>query len=294
MHILGKVLLGLIAVLLIPAAIILTTMSLDVRSKWQAAVEQRQEKLATTAAQLTEARVKVSELEGALQRETFDWGDVWAAPQSQPLSAGNDIQLGVGRSSGLGRNVSPGKTPRVYVFSENGEQSRYIGEFELVQIDADRSVAQLIRQPFPGEFQSWPRGMYHVRDTLPPNWLSTVADIEAQITVGRSKYSMQQEQDRILTGQLQASTETLEQRLAELNGDTDAPPGASQQVVDGLVETLRKLENERNSVLSEVHDLRKKLVHDYLNLESILAKNRESVDKRQVNVPAPKPAVAAQ
>ncbi len=291
MNIFGKVFLGLIAILLIPAATVLTTMSLDIRSKWQAEVVKRQEALDTSFQKLSEARVSVNELEGTLQRETNDWGDVWDAPNSEPLQSGNEIQIGVGESRGLGRNAQDGQTPRVFVFSETADASGYLGEFELIEINTDRSAGQLVRPPYSGEAQSWPRGTYHVRDTLPPNWLSSIAELESQLIQVGSKLSFQQEEDQIQTKLLASSQSTLDQRLAELNGDADASAGASQQVLDGLVETLRNLENERNSVLDEVHDLRIKLVKDYLDLQDTLTKNREGVEEKQVNASERKPAV---
>ena len=82
-----------------------------------------------------------------------------------------------------------------------------------------------------------------------------------------------------------ASQELLDQRLAELNGDADAAAGASQQVLDGLVETLRKLENERNLVLDEVHSLRVKLVNDYEDLEGLVAGNRRILEAQTSGLP---------
>lgn len=283
MHILGKVLLGIMVTLLVPGAVVLTTMTLDIRSKWQAEVQKRQETLANSEEQLSIARARVNELQGELQEQTFNWGQVWAAPQSQPLPGGNGMQLGVGRSTGLGRNAQPGKDPRVYAFAGTGDQSVYIGELELVQIDADRSAGQLLRPPYPGEVQSWPGGMYHVRDTLPSNWLATVADLEAQTTIANSKLGLQKEQEALIISQMAASQELLDQRLAELNGDADAAAGASQQVLDGLVETLRKLENERNQVLDEVHQLRVKLVNDYEALEGLVASNRSVLEAQSAD-----------
>ncbi|MBT5017338.1 MAG: hypothetical protein HON04_01185, partial [Planctomicrobium sp.] len=147
------------------------------------------------------------------------------------------------------------------------------------------SAGQLIRQPYPGEVQAWPVGAYHVRDTLPANWLATVADLEGQTTIANSKLGLQQEQERLINSQMTASQELLDQRLAELNGDADAAAGASQQVLDGLVETLRKLENERNLVLDEVHSLRVKLVNDYEDLEGLVAGNRRILEAQTSGLP---------
>lgn len=293
MNLSGKICLGVIAVLLVPAAIMLTTMSLDIRGKWQAEIAKRQESLVASAAELAEAHVAVNELEGTLHRQTYAWGDVWDAPRSEPLSD-TEIQIGVGRSRGLGRNVQDGVNPKVFVFSEAGDSSQYLGEFELTEIDTDRAAGQMIRPAYPGEVQSWAPGQYHVRDTLPPNWLVSVAELESQLILIGSKLALQQEEDRIQDKLMVASQSTLDQRLAELNGDADAADGASQQVLDGLVETLRNLENERNLVLDEVHDLRIKLVKDYLALQKTLKENSGTVEERQVNASERKPAIVGQ
>ena len=289
----GKFLVGVIAVLLIPAAIVLTTMSLDIRSKWQAEVAKRQEAIAASSAKLTEARVRVRELEGRLHRQTNVWGEVWDAPNSEPLSD-REIQIGVGKSRGLGRHVQDGKKTTVYVFSESGEASNYLGEFALTDIAVDRAAGELTRPAYPGETQTWSRGTYHVRDLLPPNWLVSVAELEAKLIDINSKLSFQQIEDKIQDKLLAASQSTLDQRLAELNGDANAPDGASQQILDGLVETLRKLENDRSVVLDEVHNLRVKLVKEYLVLQDTIESNRTAVEKNQVNASERKPAVATQ
>lgn len=293
MNIYGKVALWSIVILLGPAAIVLTTMSLDIRSKWQAEVAKRQESLVASTAELAEAHVRVNELEGELHRQTYAWGEVWDAPNSEPLS-GTEIQIGVGRSRGLGRNARDGQAPRVFIFSETGDASAYLGEFELAQIDTDRAVGQTIRPAYPGEVQAWAPGTYHVRDTLPSNWLVSVAELESQLIQIGSKLSLQEKEEQIQNKLLASSISTRDQRLAELNGDANAPDGASQQVLDGLVETLRKIEDERNVVLDEVHDLRIKMVKDYLVLQDTLKNNRNSVEQRQVNASKRKPAVVAQ
>lgn len=281
MHIIGKVLLGIMVFLLIPLAILLTTMALDVRSEWQAAIQTRKADLVQTGERLSAVRVQVNELEGRLQSLTYNWGEVWDAPRVQPLPSGRGVQVGVGASSGLGRKAQAGQKQRIYVFSDGQNNSRYLGEFEIVQANADAVAAELLRDPYPGEVQNWPAGRSHVRDTLPPNWLATIADLEGDLLIVNSKLQFQQMQDSIIQRQLAASQTTLDQRLAELNGDADAPPGASQQVLDGLVETLRKLESERNSVLDDVHSLRVKLVREQLELEKTLETNRSLVAARE-------------
>ena len=282
MNRIGVVLLWLNVVVIIPAAIVLTTMTLDVRSKWLADVEQRRDKVIQSRDQLRETRLRVRNLEQDLQAEMFDWGDVWRAPQSSPRpGAPGAISLSVGLGSGLGLRANQRQTtkPNVFVFQAQEGQSNYLGEFRIDNINAQQASAQLVRSPYPGELQGWGPGVYRIRSSLPSSWRQTITDLDGELLVASSKLRLQQLELQILTDQIQKSQESLEQRLAELNGDPNAPVGASQDVQDGLVETLRRVENDRNQLLAEVNSMRYELDAEYVRLTGILGENRGAVDR---------------
>ncbi|MEW4489306.1 hypothetical protein AB1L42_14585 [Thalassoglobus sp. JC818] len=295
MHLYGKIFLWMAVVILIPA-ILLTTMALDIRSKWQAEVKQRQEKLKTSEQQLAEMRLTVRNLEEELQQESHLWGEVWQAPGSRSLLLNDGIprfDFGVGQNAGLG--VGPdSQSPTVFAFVEPqpGESSRFLGEFEIGDLKAARSGGRLLRNPYPGEIQTWPQqGKVHLRQTLPGSWGSAIAQLESSIIIANSKLETMKINEEIASRQIQNSEESLDQRLAELNGDGNAAAGASEEVLNGLVETLRKYDSERNSLLEKVQELRRKVVNDYLSLTQQISENRDEVEARQAGNSPEKPAV---
>jgi hypothetical protein len=282
MHVMGNVFLWL-SVVLILVAITFSTMVLDVRSKWLAEVEKRQQALVQSGEELRATALRVRNLEEDLQRRVQLWGDVWTAENSRPMP-GDDgrIEIGAGSAAGLGRKAEAQgrEPPAVYVFSEGPDgASEYLGEFRLTDVQTDRSAARLTRRPYPQEMQAWPQGTFRVRENLPGDWRSTYADLEAQQVIAETKLRTQLLELETLNNQIRVSQASLDRRLAELNGDAEAPEGASQEVLDGLVETLRKFENERDQVLANVQRLRRQLDREYVRLRRILAGNRETVER---------------
>lgn len=281
MHVLGKVLLGF-AVVLIIVAVFLTTMTLDVRSKWLDQIEKKQEQLAQSEEALREAELKFQALEEELDRIDHLWGDSWNAPRSGPQQNGNGIiEFGVGESAGLGAKAkAQGKPlPAVHVFAKGPQESQYLGEFNIIDLRADRTGAQLTRDPYQGEVASWPSGEYRVWEVIPHGRLTAISDIENQMFTSRSILRSQELELAILEKQIQASQESLDQRLAELNGDAAAPNGASQEVIDGLVQTLRNYDSKRGKLLSEVDQLRRKMDSLYVELKSVIASNKAKVNE---------------
>lgn len=282
MHVLGNVFLWL-SVVLILVAITFSTMVLDVRSRWLSEIEQRQEALARSGEELRTTAVRVRTLEEELQRRIQLWGDVWTAENSRPMP-GDDgrIEIGAGTSAGLGQKADQqGRDlPAVYVFSEGPDgASQYLGEFRLTEVLGDRAAARLTRRPYPQEMQSWPQGTFRIRENLPGDWRSAFADLESQQLIAETKLRTQALELETLNNQIRVSQAALDRRLAELNGDAEAPEGATQEVLDGLVETLRKFNTERDLVLAEVHRLRRQLDREYVRLRRILAGNREAAER---------------
>jgi hypothetical protein len=279
MHILGKVLLWLCVLLLVPAAIWLSTKTLDVRHRWLSEVKSRQEKVEQQAQQLADARRRVTELENARQRLVHAWGDVWSAPNSRIQPGGTGaLELGVGASSNLPQKTNDGREPTVYVFAEAPGQSQFLGQFSIADIQPTRAIARLNRRPYSQETDNWPaQGVYHVRSTLPENWLMTTANLQAQQAISDARVVDQRVQLENLAQQIKSSQATLDQRLAELNGNPDASADAREDVQDGLVKTVQKAEAARDSMLAEVDQFRRKMITTYNTLITTLQGNVEKV-----------------
>ena len=275
MHKLGKAFLWL-AVPVIVAAFVLTTMLLDVRSKWRKALETAQASVAESSETRAKELRKVLTLEEEIAREQHAWGDAWTSQNSQPAGRSGMVQLSVGSGSGLGQKEQAQQKPlpEVFLFSLiGGQSSEFVGQFKLAALNVDNSTAQLARTPYPGEEQAWVAGAYRVRDSIPSSWLHTFADLEGQMLIATRKLEGQKELLETLNNQIVESQKSLDQRLAELNGDADAPAGASQEVIDGLVATVRRLEFQRDAVLAEVDQLRHELNLQYVQLRQTMDAN---------------------
>lgn len=275
MNILGKVFLWL-SVVMAAVSIYLTTMLLDIRQKWLTEVEQRQAKVEESVVQLADARRRVRTAEESRQQLVHDWGELWSAQARLQPGGTGAMEVSIGSDAGLPQKAEGSDVdPAVYVFAENAGQVQYLGEFRVSAIRPDRAVLQPSRPPAPQEVATWPQAAnVHIRGTLPHNWLTVVADLDAQQVVAQTNLETQQLQLEILNKQIAASQQALDQRLAELNGDPEAPPGASQEVVNGLVQTLRLSDSARNEKLGAVDALRQELDATYVRLMQTLEANR--------------------
>jgi len=277
MHILGKVLLWLCVILLIPASLVLTTMTLDVRHRWLHDVTLRQQQVEQGIQEIADTQRRVRTLEEERQALVRSWGDVWNAPNSGP-QAGTPgaIELQVGATSGLPqRGADDQADPAVYVFAETANGSQYLGSFLIADIRPNQAIARLARAPYLQEIETWPRGTYHVRNNLPANWLKMAASLQGQQATADAILVDQQLELNTRNGIVKVSQATLNQRLTELNGNPQASPEAEAEVKDGLVESLRKFEDARNQLLAVVDGLRHRLFAEYSELEQTLLKSVE-------------------
>lgn len=279
MHILGKVLVWLSVVLVVVASW-LTTTALSVRHRWLTAVETRQKAVEKQIQDIADTRIRIRDLEEKRQTLVHNWGDVWAAPNSRPQPGGQGaIELGVGTSSNLPQRGADGLEPSIYVFSHEGEKTSFLGEFAVIDTRPTQAIARLTRRPYPQETGNWALGLYHVRGTLPANWLTATAEIQGQQIVADSRVAELQIQKTNLEVMTKASQVLLDQRLKELNGDPAAPADASDDVKDGLVKTVQKAEASRDTVLSDVSQFRRKVIETYDLVIKTLGENLKMVQK---------------
>lgn len=297
MHILGKVCLWLCVLLLIPLAIVSSTMLLTIRNHWLTEIEKERTQLESTKQRAELARVKVAALDEDFQRLTRSWGDVWSG-EGRPLAgAPGTLDLGIGANTGLpAPPANPGETrPVIYVYADSadGQSSTYLGTFGIQAGTGDRIGVTLTRAAYPGEVESWPTGPMHVRRSLPANWLSVPVELHGQILMATTELATINEHLRSVMGQIVASNSILAQRMAELNGDASAVTGANQEIKDGLVETIRKFDTERNGLQSVTDQMRRELDSDYVKLRSVLDASARRVKQlegaSQGALPAPQP-----
>jgi hypothetical protein len=282
MHILGKVFLGL-AILFGLIDAVLASMLLANRTHWQKRIEDKKKQYTETVhPQLLAKQQQHLALQQELGRLQTTWGQSWSAP-GQVLNAQNAaIAVGAGTAAGL-PDVSVGPAKNMFLFVEDPQgTSRYVGEFRLLQSQADQSGFALARNyQYPDEGAGWqlPAGAWRIRQLVPSSWPQSFTELDTQYSLAMQGLDHQQNLLRIQTEQLAASQAVLDQRLAELNGDPQPPEGASQDVIDGVVLTIRNEETLRNADLQLLDALR----HDYKRkvdtLNKLLAANQTAVDQ---------------
>jgi heme exporter protein D len=279
MHILGKVLLWLCVVLLIPT-LVLITMTLDVRHRWLTDVAERQRRVENGLKQIAETQKKVRNLEEQRQALVHAWGDVWTSPNSQvQQGAVGALELGVGASSGLPhRRQGADVDPPVFVFADTPNGSQYLGEFNVTDIRPGQAIARMARAPYPQETSTWPNGTYRIRGTIPANWQETFVVLQHQLASASAALVDQQLELATRKQMVKNSQATLDQRMAELNGNPNAPADAGDIVRDGLVASVRKYESLRDQQLSTVDRLRRKMINEYNRLRHTISRCVEMAD----------------
>lgn len=284
MNTLGKILMGLLLVCLLFATY-LTTGALKARSSWlkkvgdkSAQIEQAEKDLASNKKLFEDAR-------NLVHWENDTWGRAWQAPNSSPSPTGDgSFEFGIGSNAGLARGqTDPAKLPIVYLFAtEAGSPPKYIGDFQLTEVRQDSAGGKLTRPPYADEIQGWPTGEYRIREQVPHDYLNTINDLRTQLILADQTVAHEQAMLKIQTEHVTASQTALDQRLTELNGKPDATEKAGLDVKEGLVQTLRREETSRNTLVGDVDQLRRELSDKHLLLTNILTGNLNQVQSVSV------------
>ena len=279
MNTLGKILMGLLLACLLFATY-LTTGALKARSTWlkkigdkTTQIEQAQKDLASNKKLFEDAR-------NLVHWENDTWGRAWQAPNSGPSPTGDgSVEFGIGSNAGLAKGqTDPAKLPIVYLFAtEAGSPPKYIGDIQLTEVRQDSAGGKLTRPPYADEIQGWPNGEYRIREQVPHDYLDTIDDLRTQLILADQTVAHEQAMLKIQNEHVTASQAALDQRLSELNGKPDAAEKAGLDVKEGLVQTLRREESSRNTLVGEVDQLRRELSDKHLLLTNILAENLNQV-----------------
>lgn len=285
MHVLGKFFLGL-AIVLAAADTYLVMVLYAHREKWHSGIEAKRKQLAEVEVQSQETRKRWLDLRTALDRFQANWGNQWTVAQGNSvLNARNgSLAIAAGPQTFADWPVPQANKPLplLYVFSiaEDGT-SQYLGEFQMSDVQAAQSGGSLTQQPpLPtsvAALQQYQGQPLRVRETIPAGWRGPFDSYFARQIVVAQRLDFQQKQLETQTAQLAKSQAILTQRLAELNGDPQPPAGASPQVVNGLVVTIRDEETGRNADLQTLDALRHDLARKVVLLNQVVAENQEIV-----------------
>jgi hypothetical protein len=286
MHVLGKVFLGL-TIVLAAADTYLVAVLYKHRDHWQKQIETKRQTLADEEVKLQDTRKRVLGLKNELDRIEAIWGNQWNVAGGGSVLQIQNGQLAINAGAtlpGWPVPVPDKAVPLVYVFSVEADgSSRYLGEYALADVQAEQSGGMLTQQPpLPTSNEallSLQGQPLRVRETVPSAWRGLFDDYFARQAVIAQRLDFQKNQLLIQTDQLAKSQAILAQRLAELNGDPQPPQGASEQVVEGLVVTIRDEETARNAEEQALDDLRHDLARKVVRLNQIVAETKEDVAK---------------
>ena len=279
MHWSGKVFLGLAIILaMLDAyfALVLVAHRAESAERYEAAVGRYE----TQHAQLLQTRRSVQDRQFQLTRLEDTWGRYWGGIGGGANNrAPRTIGLDAGFAAGLPQPGDDGSNAIVYIFQENGDAgSTFLGEFELVTVEADVSAARKTSPGFGMEISNWPDdrsgAQFRIRQSVPSASRTTFNNLYVQYAQEERKLDFQQRLYRIQQEQFDQSNEILDQRIAELSGDDDPPENAHQDVIDGLVETMRREEVARNAELVELYDLRRQYLRKTNQLQQLIDQNQ--------------------
>lgn len=263
----------------------LTGKMLAGRKEWLDKIDAKQKQLAALESgpdSVASARRQFEVARNELNWENDNWGQAWQAPNSGASPVGDgSIELGVGANAGLGRGQQdPAKLPVVYVFGADAQGKQvYLGDFKLMEVRQDTAGGKLTRAPFQNEVQAWPRGELRVREDIPGNFRNQIAELRTAAIIAEQHLRQETDQLKIQDLHIEASQKALDMRMAELNGNPEATEKAGQDVKDGLVQTMRREETARNTLVKEVDTLRRLLSDKHLLLTKILAENIATLQK---------------
>ena len=297
MHVASKVFLGMIVVASL-AGIWLTSKLFKARGVWLERVAQKQEQVEGIEEDLRKKRLVVAEARSEVNRIMTLWGRSWNGVQgNQVVNAEQGaVRVNVGGNAGVGKREFDlqSQAPNLYLFAQapQGGGTKYLGEFRITSLEGAQTLAQLTRPPYAGEAQQWPPGVWRVRESVPSSWRGQFTDLREQ-TVEALQDVQDQNARLVKTDELNAkSQEQLQRRLAQLDGNPDALPGSSQEVVDGLVASLRLSETARDVDLGRLDELRHEYDRKYRQLMALIEQNRQLEDQLPGAGAPPTPAGA--
>lgn len=284
MHVSGKILLGLTVVLALLDTY-LATVLMGHQSHWQEQIEAKREQVfgadgvSGLKSEVAATKKQVVSLQNEINRIKNIWGDSWVSTGRPADAARGVFQVDAGEANGILGPAADGPPVHAFPFTLNADGSSvYLGDFTYLDVQRDASAMQLTRPPLDGEETTWAAGNVRLRENVPPAWRKLMTMLYQQRNVADQRLDSQQHRARNYEMQMAKAEEILDQRLAELNGDPDPPEGASQEVIDGLVLTIRQEEMLRDRENQVLNDLRHEFARKLVELNGLLEGNQKLVE----------------
>ncbi|HEV7998342.1 MAG TPA: hypothetical protein VGP63_00590 [Planctomycetaceae bacterium] len=245
MHIVGKILIGLLA-FMAAVGFVFGAKLVNARGEWMKQLQAAKANDEKSAQKLVEARQAFEESRADLEREMLRWDRYFSPVKGTFDPTTNMILANAGKTFGMQPNTE------LYAFQLDNGGSTYVGSFNVADVTANESG---LKATFPVRAQdvaSWNGQSFRLRTVIPSAFLSQFADLQAKLV---SNDEVLKKQEKNLTTQGELATAAQEQRntrVAELLG-----AGAGKAA--GLVAEINQADDERNASLMRVDDLRRKI-----------------------------------
>jgi len=209
------------------------------------------------------------------------WGEAWNSVPTNVRQQDGTIEIGAGTKQLIREKMV------LHGFQLGEGTSLYQGSFIVVSANEAGAVLKPNWRALPEDISTWKPGPWRWRNEIPSGYadsidnqlLSIVKQTEVLATRRRDVDGQQ-----VLLG---AAQEALKKREAALVGGDGLPKGdkVTAEYRDGLVVTVEQTEEERNSTLRKIDELRRKI----RNIEAdILQLQSENTDLAQ-RLPEPTP-----
>lgn len=284
MHIMGKVGVWLV-VIAAAASTVLTAKLVQVRNSWTRRSVENQKQMETLRPKIAELKQQVAQLEADYFRSKELWGHYWTNVPTQVLRPTEGVlTINIGLNNGLREKQY------LYGFEILPDgRSVYRGDFTVVTARDVQAQVQPNWRVRPEDVQTWqPNANWRWRNLIPPGSQSTydqqilaIAKSDDLLKLRREKLAA----EGIAESKAQAA---LKLRESELVGGDELSKDPAELIEnrEGLVAAVEQIEEERNEVLQQVDDLRRRLRAVQQKIESQRATNLELTGK------LPQPATA--
>ncbi|MBA3314077.1 MAG: hypothetical protein M3552_09575 [Planctomycetota bacterium] len=285
MHTLGKVFLG-INVILVVAALLLTSKLVNTRNYWMQQVGLREKTIEQNDVQIAEKTKQLQQLQANLVQQRLSWDTMFLAPNSRPDAQGN-ITVGVGPDQGFGIPPEGSPPPIVHVFVPSGENSSvYVGPFQVTAARGPQTQLAPMFRVFEGEPTTWTPGTWRLWQIVPSQAPSRVVELTNDIVKKREAVTSRQNTLALQQKAVEQAQEHLASHQQELLGNPQATEIAEvPEVRAGLVAALRDAEASRNASLAELDRLRREVDQAYDRLTRLVAQNGRLVQDEAAATP---------
>lgn len=272
-----------INILLALGAIYLSSWVLEAQTKAGQAISTAKDQYLQLKQEVPQLKRDLSLAESELAREHLGWDNLWDGVNVTVQDPRRGIIVAqVGLQGGFGRQEQDNneELPIVYAFQMTGEKPEYVGAFKVTQVDVNQSAMQLVGRVRPSQTQNWQNGRWRLRQQVPTSLRDHISELDLIYTSEEENLAATQQQTTAQQNMVNKTTEVLNLREQELEGNQAANADAGEVVVNGLIATLKSSTQQRNGLLAEVEALRNTLHEMTVESQKLIQENKDLVNQK--------------